>query len=189
MESSQGFEIDTRKATGKMALSFLIGGVVGAAISYYLTKRYYSKLAEKGVAEVLERFTPEHVEEPKEVVKDIPVTNNVPVMIEHGPSENPTNDDEPYPIPMNEYTDNDEYDKEDGLVYYEGDDTLTDKYDHILDSHQIFGDSFEELLEHFGDDEKDILYLRNPRMRTDYEICMEHCNAPDYVLMEGDLDD
>lgn len=186
MESSQSFEIDTCKATGKMALSFLIGGVVGAAISYYLTKRYYSKLAEKGVADVLERFDRKPEEEPKEV-KDIPIP--APVQVEYGPSENPTNDDEPYPIPMNEYTDNDEYDKEDGLVYYEGDDTLTDKYDHILDSHQIFGDSFEELLEHFGDDEKDILYLRNPRMRTDYEICMEHCNAPDYVLMEGDLDD
>ena len=188
MEFETSTASDTIQTTWKVSLSFLIGAGIGAALAHYLTKRYYSKKADEGVKEVLERFDPVHHleetpnEKKNETVKAEPIK-------EPSPSEWPVGDETPYAITLAEYTDNEEYDKEDGLVYYEGDDTLTDKYDHIIETRTVFGDAFDELSEHFGDDEKDILYLRNPRLKVDYEICLEHTETPEYILREGDLDD
>ena len=193
-ESSE--KISKTTSAGKVSLSFLAGGAIGSLITYFFTKRYYAKKADEAINSVTERFT-----EPKrtviaEVKVDQEDSDRVTKFVEEvakdifkekGPSEAPT-DGEPYVITVDEYVEDDEYDKE-TLIYYETDSVLSDQFDNRLILEDIFGTAWPFLLPHFGDDDEDILYCRNPRVKTDYEIVMEHHAAPETCLLKGDEDD
>ena len=184
-------------ATGKIFLSFLIGGTIGSLITYHFTKRYYSKKADEAINSVTERFT-----EPKRtIIAEVKVTpdkekitdvvkeavDDFLVPKEKGPSEAPT-DIGVYAISVDEFVDDDEYDKE-TLIYYEKDQVLSDQYDHQLFVQDIFGYNWPVLCSHFGDDDEDVLYCRNPKIKTDYEVVMEHKASPETCIPEGDEDD
>lgn len=192
-ESSE--KISKTTSAGKVSLSFLAGGAIGSLITYFFTKRYYAKKADEAINSVTERFT-----EPKrtviEEVKVTPDVDKVTKMVEEvaqdifkekGPSEAPT-DGEPYVISVDEFVEDDEYDKE-TLIYYEKDEVLSDQYDHMLFLEDIFGTAWPFLLPHFGDDDEDVLYCRNPKVKTDYEVVMEHKYSPETCMPEGDEDD
>ena len=196
MGNKSSEQINTTSSAGKVSAAFLIGGTVGSLITYYFTKRYYAKKADEAINSVTERFT-----EPKRtVIAEVKVnqddTDKVTKFIEEvskdifkekGPSESPT-DGEPYVITVDEYVEDDEYDKE-TLIYYEKDGVLSDQYDNRLFLEDIFGTAWPFLLPHFGDDDEDILYCRNQKVKTDYEIVMKHRVAPETCLPEGGEDD
>lgn len=183
--SEEGYSFS---ATGKVSLSLLIGAGIGSAITYYFTKRYYSKKADEAINSVMSRFSIEKNKEKKDISMDCSTVVGVAIGKEPTPSETPTNDDSPYAISVDEYLENDDYDKE-TLIYYDQDEVLTDQYDHMLFLEAIFGTSWPFLVPHIGEDDEDVLYCRNPKLKTDYEIVIEHKISPEYAIPEGDEDD
>ena len=78
-------------------------------------------------------------------------------------------DSEPYVISPVELGDCD-YDVID-LIYYEGDNTLTDEEDEIInDVGELIG---WESLEHFGEYEDDSVCVRNDIRKVDYEVLLD----------------
>lgn len=179
----------TFETNGKAAAAFLVGALVGAGIAHVFTKRYYAKKADEAVADVVERFSKMADDTAAELNTATAVLVNATEDLRAGRGDkiSPTEED-PYVIGVSEYTDDDEYDKE-TLIFYAGNQVLSDQYDHELDISDLFGIHWPFLATHVGEDEEDILYVRNPKLKIDYEICWEHKSAPEYVTKEGDEDD
>lgn len=179
----------TFETNGKAAAAFLVGALIGAGIAHIFTKRYYAKKADEAVADVVERFSKITDDAAAELNTATAVLVNATDDLRAGRVDemSPTEED-PHVISVSEYTDNDEYDKE-TLIFYDGNQVLSDPYDHELDISALFGIHWPFLATHVGEDEEDILYVRNPKLKTDYEICWEHKSAPEYVTKEGDEDD
>ena len=78
--------------------------------------------------------------------------------------------EKPYIISPEEYEEGD-YAKE-SLDYYEGDEVLVDPFGDIVDNvDEIVGEDFAS---HFGEYEKDTVYVRNDMTEIDYEILRDY---------------
>ena len=92
---------------------------------------------------------------------------------EEGPSEGPA--EEPYIISANRFANERPYYDKVTLVYFAGDGTL------------CYEDSYEEadinvgveFVDHFGDDEPNVCYVRNEKSGCDYEILLEEGSFSD----------
>ena len=83
--------------------------------------------------------------------------------------------DIPYVIPPEEFGEIEEYDTE-SLTYYQ-DGVLTDQDDSIIDNiDELIG---EDSLTHFGEFEDDSVFVRNDKLRCDYEILRDLRNYSD----------
>lgn len=103
---------------------------------------------------------------------------NVPQMDEYQ-----TGDDDICVISYNEWckSDEDEY-KKDTIVYYEDDQIVYDMHDSTIKEYQeLVG---EEALELFGmmSHDPDVVYIRNKRMKVDFEFVREHSSYHQSVL-------
>lgn len=74
-------------------------------------------------------------------------------------------------ISPDEFGEQDGYD-EISLTYY-ADRTLTDDHDHPLDDDEIEETVGKDSLLHFGEYEPDSVFVRNDRLKTDYEILLD----------------
>lgn len=181
-------------------VAFAIGAGVGSFVTLQLTKKYYADLAQGEIDSVKEAFSKksnkeytEKVEEPKENEKDHiaqPSGNNLKpdimeyasVLREEGytkysnPSDSLAEDDdeddireEPYIIDPDDFAWNEEYEKislthfADGVLADDGDKPIEDV------DNTVGGDYFN----HFGEYEEDVVYVRNDKMRVDFEICRD----------------
>ena len=176
------------------AIAFVAGAAVGVAASWRVLDTKYKKLADKEIASVKELFYSKPVEnneEPDESEEEkfeqspeedfteeekIEYTNiassytnyATKSVVEEEPNVEIT-DSEPYVISPVELGDCD-YDVID-LIYYEGDNTLTDEEDEIIDD---VGDLIGwESLEHFGEYEDDSVCVRNDVRKVDYEVLLD----------------
>ena len=70
-----------------------------------------------------------------------------------------------------------DYEKE-TLIYYAGNDYLVNEDED--EAYEISIYIGREPLEHFGDEEEDTVYVRNERLKTDYEI---HRYDTEYIDM------
>ena len=175
---------------GRTLIAFLAGTVIGSLVTYFAVKNHFRDLTNKEIDEMSKRFAEadsspeEHNEDPSTVFMDN--TRKHISNLDDYPREDVSDDEKPRILhDLEDYTDDDEYDKC-TLIYY-SDGILADQYDHQLSIEETIGD--EEFLDHFGEVEKDILYVRNEHLKTDYEIIKELFPAPDTVMMEGDIDD
>lgn len=75
--------------------------------------------------------------------------------------------DEPYILTVEEFEDGRVGYDSIGLSYYEGDDTLVDESEEMVDVDQTIG---EENLTWFKDSGTDAMYIRNDRVSCDYEV-------------------
>lgn len=75
--------------------------------------------------------------------------------------------DEPYILTVEEFEDGRAGYESIGLSYYEGDDTLVDESEEMVDVDQTIG---EENLTWFKDSGTDAMYIRNDRVSCDYEV-------------------
>lgn len=171
----------------QMIFSFVGGFAAGSLIAYFVTKKYYRDLADKEVADVTDRF----VNRVTKAIVGKPTETVVPIHQEpeKGPQEDPSPDDEPYVIDVEDFANDIDNDKE-TLIYYVKDEVLTDQWDHVLPAQDILGKI--DIAKYVLDPEKvedDTLYVRNESLSTDYEIYFEHKESPPTALMEGDLDD
>lgn len=185
-------QIDTTKlvtGTGSV-IGFITGALVGSIVTYLLTKKKIQAQADMEIEEVRETFA--NFKRNQEVVlteHKIPENRDLSryskVVKEPAPKDDPSPSDKPCLISMEEYVEDDEYDKE-TVIFYSEDGVLTDQFDHVLGVNDIIG---EEALKHFGDEEEDIVYVRNNKFMTDYEVVLEHKSSPPTALAEGDEDD
>lgn len=176
------------------AIAFVAGAAVGVAASWRILDTKYKKLADKEIASVKELFYSKPVENNEEP------DENEEKEFEQSPEEDFTEEDkeeyvnlasnytnyatksvveeepnveitdsEPYVISPVELGDCD-YDVID-LIYYEGDNTLTDEEDEIInDVGELIG---WESLEHFGEYEDDSVCVRNDVRKVDYEVLLD----------------
>lgn len=163
-----------------VSLSFVAGALIGAVTAVLLTKDYYEKKAEgradaeiesvkemmKRREERLETITNEQVEKRAyEIIAERYGTPNKPELKEKKKEDETMAEARPYVIDPSEYGDLDYkqvslnyYD--DGVLTYENDDVIDD-----IDS--LVG---KDSLSHFGEYEADTVYVRNDRLKIDFEI-------------------
>lgn len=123
-----------------------------------LTKLYKLKLEEDKLQEEGYTNYTEHSKKNTEEKKDEPMPN------------------EPYVISPDDYGENDNY-TQISLVYYAGDGVLADDEDEVVeDIEDTVGEDFAE---HFGEYEDDSVFIRNDRLRCDYEILRDNRSFSD----------
>lgn len=197
----------------KSILVFGLGVVVGSATTYFIIKKHYSDIAQEEIDSVksvykkkcenldsvikirmdkeksdlsdklYKRFQDaqnEYLGEEEEIEEDIEEDPDYDENVERiFPDEERT---EPYIISPDQFVNENRYYDKITLYYYE--DTgqlLTDEEDLTEIDVSIGADS----LEHFGEYEKDVVYVRNDRLSIDYEVIHE-LNQPDILGKEED---
>lgn len=166
---------------------FTAGAAIGSAVTWKYLKTKYERIAQEEIDSVREVYSrrskkdTETLEEVKEALTKMgkvskPIQDAYAVMQEKidnlgyndaekkGGEEMDTN--KPYVISPDEFGDADGYDVV-SLNYY-ADGVLTDDWGDIIGNiDDIVG---EESLTHFGEYEDDSIFVRNDKLRTDYEI-------------------
>lgn len=182
-------------------IALVAGAAIGSAVTYKIAKDNFAKRLETEIENMREYYLgvktygEEEVEEPKsEEVEEVPPTQeevdnimanfNYGVYQESGEGlvKKKPSISKPYVIPPDLFGDNEEYDTE-TLTYYE-DGVLTDDQDNPIEDIQgMVG--YDSLL-HFGEYEKDAVYVRNDRHKTDYEILLDNSRYEDLKAEEYD---
>lgn len=146
--------------------AFVIGAAVGAAIAFrYISKRYFAE------EEILDNGEPEEENEVTELInKDCTVKEAATKLGYISPENDEDFSDKetieaPYVISPEEFG---EYGYETVSLTYYADGVLTDDNDEPIDDiNEIIG---IESLNHFGEYEDDIVYVRNDARKSDYEV-------------------
>ena len=190
------------KATGIAA--FILGAAVGSGVTWYFLKDKYEKLAQEEIDSVKEVFSKRasdisEKDEPQDDVEDTPEEPTVKEVDSYKEfvnkleytdySTNKTTEDKqekaadiehednPYVITHEEFGELDEYD-EISLTYY-SDQILTDELNELVeDVENTVG--FESLA-HFGEYEDDSVFVRNDRLKCDYEILLDNRRFSDVI--------
>ena len=173
---------------------FSAGVAIGSVVTWKLVKTKYEQLAQKEIESVREAFEAnetkevakeevvEDLEEPDESEKDAELKQYKATLMgagylaEHDELLNKEevydNMDRPYVISPDDYGDPDVgYDTE-SLDYFEGDGVLTDSFGEVIENvDELVGADFAN---HFGDYEKDSVFIRNDEMEVDYEILRDY---------------
>lgn len=175
---------------GKIIFSFIAGAALSAAVSWRYFKTKYERIAQEEIDSIREyyRTTRGEIDEMHEHVDDNVakaiaqgaskkkiVTEYADILaresyVEPSVTESMKKEAEtmsvPYVIAPEEFGERDNYETI-SLTYY-ADGVLTDDFDEpIEDVEAIVG---EESLTHFGEYEDDSVFVRNDKLKTDYEI-------------------
>ena len=177
---------------------FVIGVAIGSVVTLELVKKKYERLAQEEIDSVKETFSKRAVVEKNEngdtgiketQMKDKPhLTEYVTKLNEHryvnysdmgeeNKKEKAEAMDKPYVIPPEEFGELDDYDKI-GLSYY-ADQVLADENDDLIED--VDGIVGLESLSHFGEYEDDSVFVRNDRLKCDYEILLDQRKYSDVV--------
>lgn len=171
---------------------FVMGAAVGSAVTWQYTKRKYEQIAQEEIDSVKEVFSKR---DPDAEIK-IPASDSQPAKVEKvaekpdlleyaarlenegyvnysrgvdKSEEQDAMDDKPYVISPEEFGEFEEYEKI-SLTYY-ADQILADENDELIeDVEDVVG---MESLTHFGEYEDDSVFVRNDRLKCDYEILMD----------------
>lgn len=178
---------------------FAAGAAIGSAVTWFCVKKYYEKIANDEIDSMKEWLarrveeqdkhgedqTPdeaaEPAEEPEEESNDDRATYEEMVgrlsynNYYHGPTKEVDDMDEPYVIKPEIFGEEDDY-EEVSLTYY-ADGVLCDERDNRIED--IAGTVGEDYAEHFGDYEDDSVFVRNDRLKTDFEILKDWRNYSD----------
>ena len=196
-------------------LATVAGAAVGSVVTWAVLKSYYEKLTQKAIDEVKETYcvpkvkpytgenqgkteAPTTEPTPEQLERNKQAANYEATLVKSGyinysdisskkEAEPEPTSEVPYVISPAEFGNLDGYDIQ-TLKYYEADDTLTDDDDNVVDEELVGSAS----LSAFGDYEDDTVYVRNERLKRDYEILRENGRYTDvlrekpYLLDEDD---
>lgn len=176
-------------------VAFAVGGAAGFALSWPVAKKKYEQIAKEEIASVKEVFEKrkksqvditENNPEPKLTIKD--VFESEPTLEEQrqaykqllnntnyiSPEEKkqPTL---PYLIHPDEFGEMDDFERF-TLTYYK-DGVLVDEVGDVV--HDWLDLVSPDYFDHFGDFEDDAVYIRNPKLKCDYEILYDERNYGD----------
>lgn len=177
---------------GIIFVSFALGAVGGAYVAWQIAKKKYEQFARDEIDSMREYYSLRKARaEKKEEMESETVTNHRAYadilnsegyaeyenMTEEGGAET-VKSDKPYIIPYEELGDKD-YEIE-SLTYY-ADGILTDDWNNRIED--VEGTVGIDSLTHFGDDEDDAdtVYVRNDRLKTDYEILRDDSKFADII--------
>lgn len=173
---------------------FSAGAAIGSVVTWKLVKTKYEQIAQQEIESVREAFEthetkeatkeelvddseePDEAEEVTEVKQYKATLVGAGYLDEHDELLNKEevydNMDRPYVISPDDYGDPDVgYDTE-SLDYYEGDGVLTDSFGEVVENvDELVGEDFAT---HFGDYERDSVFVRNDEMEVDYEILRDY---------------
>ena len=176
---------------------FSAGAAIGSVVTWKVLKTKYEQIIREEVESVREAFEVDKTkgESTEELDGDLEELDNEEEIGEPSPMEQYkstikgakylaehddllheeevyNNMDKPYVISPDDYGDPDVgYDTE-SLDYYEGDGVLTDSFGEIVENvDELVGRDFAN---HFGDYEKDSVFIRNDEMEVDYEILRDY---------------
>lgn len=174
------------KRTMLNVLLFITGAATGSVVTWKLIETKYARIAQEEIDSVKEVFAREQANKSEEI-KSIDDENEE--QEEPDPSDEDYDEyvetvinmgyiheeggammgDKPYVIPPDEFSEKEDYTTE-TLLYFK-DKVLTDDMDHpIEDVDAMVG---VESLNHFGEYEDDSVYVRNDRLKTDFEILLD----------------
>ena len=171
---------------------FTVGGLVGSAVTWYLLKTKYERLAQEEIDSVKEALSRTYnYDEPVEVStdnkieeetqfteKDIREYKDTVQKMNYSAcntNQKPAKEVEkvinrPYIIEPGEFDTLDDYAARTLTYYANG--VLTDEYDEVIeDAEDLIGIDPEE---HFGEYERDSIFVRDDRARVDYEILRDY---------------
>ena len=178
---------------------FAAGAAIGSAVTWFCAKKYYEKIANDEIDSMKEWLarrveeqdnhdedqtqdeTAEQAEEPEEESNDDRAAYEEKVeqlsynTYYRGPTKEVDEMDEPYVIKPEIFGEEDDY-EEVSLTYY-ADGVLCDERDNRIED--IAGTVGEDYAEHFGDYEDDSVFVRNDRLKTDFEILKDWRNYSD----------
>jgi hypothetical protein len=178
---------------------FSLGAAAGAFVAWRIVKTKYEQIAQEEIDSVREMYRSrlQDEEEPEQVEDEVTPTNKgdfseMPDVkdylkilqqtqytedINYQKVEEEQMSMRPYVISPEDFGEHDDYETI-SLTYY-ADGTLTDSTDEpIEDVEYVVG---EDSLTHFGEYEDDSVFVRNDRLRTDYEILLDTRNYSDVV--------
>lgn len=188
---------------------FMAGAAVGSAAAWMYLKKHYERIAQEEIDSVKATFAERKVTFNDEARAARPDTqadiaklkpdlikyagivkeNNYTNYSEHSKANNEEGDDsmsdKPYVISPEEYEESDDYTLISLTCYSDG--ILVDDEDEIMkDTEETVGEDF---VNHFGDYENDTVFVRNDRLRCDYEILKDHRSFKDVTGFEPDQED
>lgn len=191
---------------------FLAGATVGAAAAWFYLKKHYEQIAQEEIDSVKAAFAEQKETVLSKELEGRSETNNKkadmaklkPDLVNYaaklqeqgytnysakrekiGKEEDNSMKKEPYIISPEEYGELDDYAKL-GLTYY-SDGTLADDEDEIVDDiDETVGSDFAE---YFGDYEDDSVFVRNDRLKCDYEILRDNRSYADVTGIEPGQED
>lgn len=182
--------------------AFLIGACMGSMTTWYYTKSKYEQIAQEEIDSVKKVFAPQNdddadnksdkktfedgVKEGIEYAKIIKEQNytdysdisNTKTVKKANEKEKTESMDKPYVIAPEEYGEFEEYETI-SLTYY-SDGVLTDENDEVVDDiENVVG---LDALNHFGEYEDDSVFVRNDRLKSDYEIIADSRTYSEILL-------
>lgn len=183
---------------------FLAGATVGAATAWVCLRKRYEQIAQEEIDSVKAAFAEKKPvftnttrdEEQEENQHKADIAKLKPDLVDYAAklqeegyvnytehSKKNTEEkkeepmlDTPYVISPDEFGTSDNY-TQISLVYYDGDEVLADEEDDVVED--IAGTVGEDFAEHFGEYEDDSVFIRNDRLRCDYEICKDNRSYAD----------
>lgn len=178
---------------------FAVGAAVGSAVTWQYVKKKYEQIAQEEIdsvkavflkkepdMEVVVSDAPQRAEPRK--VEEKPNISEYAAMLEKegytsysgirsGKEEQASMKDKPYVISPEEFGEFEEYERI-SLTLYE-DQVLADDNDELVED--VEGTIGFESLTHFGEYEDDSVFVRNDRLKCDYEILLDHRAYSDVV--------
>lgn len=165
-----------------------MGAAVGSAVSWIFIKKKYEKITQEKIESVKEVYAKHNKSETEN--ESTTVTDETPVFDDETYEEYTSitstygcdlvsniGTDKPVVISPYEFGELEDYDQF-SLTYY-ADGVLTDENDCLIeDVESIVG---SESLTHFGEYEDDSVFVRNDRLKTDYEILRDQRNYTDVL--------
>lgn len=190
---------------------FMAGATVGAAATWLYLKKYYEQIAQEEIDSVKAVFAERkpdfntNNDEQNDNQHKADIAKLKPDLVDYAAQlqkEGYTNytehsqkntaeekdesmSDKPYIISPEEFGDYDNY-TQISLTYY-SDGVLADDEDEIVeDISETVGEDFAD---HFGDYEDDSVFVRNDRLRCDYEICRDNRTFREITGMDSGRED
>lgn len=162
----------------KLTLAFALGAAAGSVVTWRLLKTTYERIAQEEIDSVKEVFSRRAAEADQEAVEKEAYTVIANVYNTIGKEKNEEEKggseemaiDKPYVIAPEEFDELDGYETR-TLVYYEDEVLADDTGDIVDDIDEIVG---EDSLTQFGRYEDDSVYVRNDRLKTDFEILRDY---------------
>ena len=167
-------------------LIFATGAALGSVVTLKLVKTKYERIAQEEIDSVKEVFSRREKETPSKPISDAKI--DIPDLKEYADilketgynkeaDEKQMDIDMPYTISPDEFGEFDDYETI-TLTYY-ADDILADDDDELVDD--IDETVGLESLKTFGEYEDDCVFVRNDRLKADYEILLDTRNYSDVV--------
>lgn len=178
---------------------FAVGATVGSVITWQYIKKKYERIAQEEIDSVKAIFLrkdsdmevtvsdiPQQAELRK--VEEKPDISEYEALMEKegytnysgmGKEERASMESKPYVITPEEFGEFEEYEKI-SLTYY-GDQVLADENDELVED--VEGAVGFESLTHFGEYEDDSVFVRNDRLKCDYEILLDQRTYSEVVKM------